>query len=57
MCKYKQCVSSHGFRRMKTWAFTTWKRLPEERKLEEEKEKRREEMRRKVANLLPDFKS
>ena len=44
-------------RRLKMWVFSTWKRLPEERRLEVEREKRREEMQRKVANILPDFKS
>jgi len=40
-----------------TWAFSTWKNLPEERRKEVEKEKRREEMRKRVASLIPDFGS
>ncbi|XP_067932465.1 coiled-coil domain-containing protein 191-like [Watersipora subatra] len=47
----------HDIRRLKSWVFTTWKRLPADRKAEEEKEKRRKELRRKVASILPDFHS
>ena len=45
------------FRRLLSWVLRTLRALPEQRRVDEEKERRISEMRRKVASLLPDFKS
>ncbi|XP_062841575.1 coiled-coil domain-containing protein 191 isoform X2 [Trichomycterus rosablanca] len=53
----EQLASEHSARRGVRRCFGTWKRLPAAQREEREREVRREELRRRVAEILPDFRA
>ncbi|XP_043848807.1 coiled-coil domain-containing protein 191 [Dromiciops gliroides] len=55
--KKLQIAIKHSDRRILSTVFQTWKKLPKLMKEEKLKEERREELRKKVAEILPDFRT
>ncbi|XP_020862810.1 coiled-coil domain-containing protein 191 [Phascolarctos cinereus] len=55
--KKLQIAIRHSDRRILSTIFQTWKKLPKLMKEEKLKEERREELRKKVAEILPDFRT
>ncbi|XP_074157330.1 coiled-coil domain-containing protein 191 isoform X1 [Sminthopsis crassicaudata] len=55
--KKLQIAKEHSTRRILLTAFQTWKKFPKLMKEEKLKEERREELRKKVAEILPDFRT
>ncbi|XP_026794011.3 coiled-coil domain-containing protein 191 [Pangasianodon hypophthalmus] len=53
----EQQADEHSARRVVSRCFAAWRRLPEALQEEREREERREQLRRKVAEILPDFRS
>ncbi|KAI5627474.1 coiled-coil domain-containing protein 191, partial [Silurus asotus] len=50
-------AAEHRSRQVMSRCFVAWRRLPEALQEEKEREDRREQLRRKVAEILPDFRS
>ncbi|XP_076146750.1 coiled-coil domain-containing protein 191 isoform X2 [Alosa pseudoharengus] len=53
----EQLAQEHHTRRVVRSCFLNWRRLPELQREEKEREVRREQLRRKVAEILPDFRA